>query len=245
MVFAALKLKFHRGIALRCAAESRTSLVITDRKDLHEQISKTFAACGLPSPQDARERIRRLRRAAGARRGGADGDEYTIFQVPVGRAQALKSADRAVRKGAPLVPPWSCRSATGLDHDGGRSPPHPGEGLGRVYAGRACPTLCALALPGTPVRRATRTPSATLAWRAKSYLDKYGILDAVADVEPTTCAVYLRGAALTEWHLEGAELDILFDQYFANEPEERGGGDPSGGAMTQRRPGPFSPSDAR
>jgi type I restriction enzyme R subunit len=52
----------------------------------------------------------------------------------------------------------------------------------------------------------------------ESYLDKYGIQDAVLD--GATVPVYYQGR-MTEWHLEGAEVDILFDQYFANEPEDR------------------------
>ncbi len=49
MVFAALKLKTHRTIKSE-ALTNPNILVLTDRVDLHSQISSTFVACGLPNP---------------------------------------------------------------------------------------------------------------------------------------------------------------------------------------------------
>ena len=49
MVFAALKLKTHRTVASD-ALTNPNILVLTDRVDLHSQISGTFLACGLPNP---------------------------------------------------------------------------------------------------------------------------------------------------------------------------------------------------
>ncbi|MFN9907584.1 MAG: DEAD/DEAH box helicase family protein, partial [bacterium] len=53
MVYAALKLKFHRGIRSP-RLENHNLLILTDRVDLHDQISATFRACGLPNPEEAR-----------------------------------------------------------------------------------------------------------------------------------------------------------------------------------------------
>jgi hypothetical protein len=52
MVFAALKLKFHRGISSP-RLQNPNLLIITDRIDLHNQIAATFEACGLPNPVPA------------------------------------------------------------------------------------------------------------------------------------------------------------------------------------------------
>ena len=49
MVFAALKLKTHLTITRR-ELTNPNIMVLTDRVDLHSQISGTFAACGLPNP---------------------------------------------------------------------------------------------------------------------------------------------------------------------------------------------------
>ena len=59
MVFAALKLKTHLTVASPELANPNI-MVLTDRIDLHGQISGTFAACGLPNPV-AVESIRDLR----------------------------------------------------------------------------------------------------------------------------------------------------------------------------------------
>ena len=49
MVFAALKLKTHLTVASPELANPNI-MVLTDRIDLHGQISGTFTACGLPNP---------------------------------------------------------------------------------------------------------------------------------------------------------------------------------------------------
>ena len=49
MVFATLKLKYHHTIEHKNLTNPNI-LVLTDRRDLDEQISKTFVACGLPNP---------------------------------------------------------------------------------------------------------------------------------------------------------------------------------------------------
>ncbi|MCP3911841.1 MAG: DEAD/DEAH box helicase family protein, partial [Actinomycetia bacterium] len=59
MVFAALKLKFHRGITSE-RLQNPNLMVLTDRIDLHKQIAKTFEACGLPNPISAKT-IKKLR----------------------------------------------------------------------------------------------------------------------------------------------------------------------------------------
>ena len=45
------------------------------------------------------------------------------------------------------------------------------------------------------------------------YLDKYSIEDAVAD--GATVPIYFTSRT-AEWHINAAEIDILFDQWFAD-----------------------------
>src|SRR5690606_1242757 len=49
MVFAVLKLKYHRGVKSERLPNPNV-LVLTDRIDLDTQIANTFVACGLPNP---------------------------------------------------------------------------------------------------------------------------------------------------------------------------------------------------
>jgi hypothetical protein len=60
MVFLALKLKTHLTLDAPSLANPNI-LVLTDRIDLDDQISKTFVACGLPNPRNA-DRWRRCAR---------------------------------------------------------------------------------------------------------------------------------------------------------------------------------------
>jgi len=53
MVFLALKLKNHFTLDAP-TLENPNILILTDRIDLDEQISKTFVACGLPNPKQAK-----------------------------------------------------------------------------------------------------------------------------------------------------------------------------------------------
>src|SRR5690606_30705654 len=52
MVFLALKLKTHLTLDAP-TLQNPNILVLTDRIDLDDQISKTFVACGLPNPKQA------------------------------------------------------------------------------------------------------------------------------------------------------------------------------------------------
>ena len=211
MVFAALKLKFHRGIRSD-ALYNPNLLVITDRKDLHDQISKTFEACGLPNPQDATS-IRRLRELIVP---GVAGRTVmsTIFKFQWDEA-GLKSTDMATRKAAlaSMELPDSENWIMMVD-EAHRTQE---KDLG-AYMRAVLPNAVRFGFTGTPVKKGDKDTFRNFGVAGESYLDKYGIQDAVDD--GATVPVYYQGR-LTEWHLEGAELDILFDQYFANEPEER------------------------
>src|SRR5690606_9609579 len=89
MAFAALKLKTHRTIQSERLTNPNI-LVLTDRVDLHSQISGTFVACGLPNPA-AIESIRDLHALI---RGGKDGHTAlsTIFKFQ-GSKEAIANSE--------------------------------------------------------------------------------------------------------------------------------------------------------
>ena len=211
MVFAALKLKFHRGIQSP-RLENPNLLVITDRKDLHAQITKTFVACGLPNPKEA-ESIKDLQKLVVP---GVVGSTVlsTIFKFQ-SEAEGLKSPDMARRKAAlaamalPDSGNWICM----VDEAHRTQEKDLGADLRATL-----PDAVRFGFTGTPVKKGDKDTFRNFGVAGENYLDKYGIQDAVDD--GATVPVYYQGR-MTEWHLEGAELDILFDQYFANEPEER------------------------
>jgi type I restriction enzyme R subunit len=211
MVFAALKLKFHRGIQSE-RLENPNLLVITDRKDLHTQITKTFEACKLPSPKEATS-IQNLKELVVP---GVLGRTVlsTIFKFQ-SEAEGLKSTDMGQRKSAlaamalPDSSTWIC-----MVDEAHRTQE---KDLG-AYLRATLPDAVRFGFTGTPVRKGDKDTYRNFGVSGEHYLDKYGIQDAVDD--GATVPVYYQGR-MTQWHVEGAELDILFDQYFVDEPEER------------------------
>ncbi len=211
MVFAALKLKFHRGIRSERLTNPNL-LVVTDRKDLHNQISRTFAACGLPNPQEAGS-IRSLRELVTA---GVAGRTVmsTIFKFKW-EAAGLKSPDLSKRKAA-----LAAMAVQGSENwimmvdEAHRTQE---KDLG-AYMRAMLPNAVRFGFTGTPVKKGDKDTFSNFGAAGEKYLDKYDIMDAVQD--GATVPVYYQGR-LTRWHLEGAEVDILFDQYFADEPEDR------------------------
>jgi type I restriction enzyme R subunit len=210
MVFAALKLKFHRGITSE-RLQNPNLMVITDRKDLHNQISQTFMSCGLPNPQNA-DSIARLREMV---KPGSVGLTVmsTIFKFQWS-SDGLKSPDMKVRQKAlaQLEIPGSENWILMVDEAHRTQEKDLGSYLRAVL-----PHAIRFGFTGTPVKKGDKDTFQNFGASGEAYLDKYGIQDAVDD--GATVPVYYQGR-MTEWHLEGAELDVLFDQYFANEPEE-------------------------
>lgn len=210
MVFAALKLKFHRGINSE-RLQNPNLMVITDRKDLHNQISQTFAACGLPNPQNA-DSIARLRELVKPDAVGLT-VMSTIFKFQWA-SDDLKSPDMNVRRKAlsDLEIPGSENWILMVDEAHRTQEKDLGSYLRAVL-----PNAIRFGFTGTPVKKGDKDTFQNFGADSEAYLDKYGIQDAVDD--GATVPVFYQGR-MTEWHLEGTELDVLFDQYFANEPEE-------------------------
>lgn len=188
MVFAALKLKTHLTIADE-ALTNPNIMVLTDRIDLHGQISGTFAACGLPNPV-AVESIRRLRDLIGK---GTDGLTVlsTIFKFQGSETPIPNSANWVV-----MVD--ECHRTQEKD-------------LG-AYLRKTLPDARFFGFTGTPIKKNDKDTYANFGVVGEGYLDKYGIDDAVAD--GATVPIYYTGRKI-DWRMDEAKLDVLFDQWFA------------------------------
>jgi type I restriction enzyme R subunit len=211
MVFAALKLKFHRGIDSERLANPNL-LVITDRIDLHEQISKTFEACGLPNPTD----VQSIAQLQNLIRPGISGYTLlsTIFKFHWDEPR-LKSRVHRERVDAQqqLAVGGSDRWILMVD-EAHRSQE---KDLG-AYLRAVLPDAIRFGFTGTPVKKGDKDTFRNFGIAGERYLDKYGINDAIAD--GATLPIYYQGR-MTEWHLYDKEIDVLFDQWFVNEPQER------------------------
>ncbi|RVU40713.1 HsdR family type I site-specific deoxyribonuclease [Lujinxingia sediminis] len=209
MVFATLKLKFHRGIE-HPQLKNPNILVITDRNDLDAQISSTFAACGLPNPRHARSSAE-LRALIDQKSPGRV-ITSTIFKLdgddPRLQGATLKARqDAAARLAAPDSSNWIV-----LVDECHRTQ----EALLGAYLRATFPEAFFFGFTGTPVKKNDKDTYANFGAPGEGYLDKYGIDEAVRD----GATVEVRYTArLPEWHLDDAALDAAFEQDFAHEDD--------------------------
>jgi len=194
MVFAALKLKTHLNVASPELANPNI-MILTDRIDLHGQISGTFAACGLPNPI-AVESIRELRDLISS---GADGLTVlsTIFKFQGSEKPIPNSANW-------IAMVDECHRTQEKD-------------LG-AYLRATMPDARFFGFTGTPIKRDDKDTYANFGIVGEGYLDKYGIDDAVAD--GATVPIFYTGRR-TDWHIDDAKIDILFDQWFADLDDDK------------------------
>ena len=194
MVFAALKLKTHRTVTSP-ELTNPNIMVLTDRLDLHGQISGTFAACGLPNPISV-ESIRDLRDLISK---GTDGLTVlsTIFK--------FQDSDQPIPNSANwIVMVDECHRTQEKD-------------LG-AYLRKTMPEARFFGFTGTPIKKDDKDTYANFGVVGEGYLDKYGIDDAVAD--GATVPIFYTGRK-TDWHIDEAKIDILFDQWFADLPDDK------------------------
>lgn len=194
MVFAALKLKTHRTIKSE-ALTNPNILVLTDRVDLHSQISGTFVACGLPNPT-AIESIRDLHTLI---RSGKDGHTAlsTIFKFQ-GSKEAIANSENWI-----VMVDEAHRTQ---ENDLG------------AYLRATLPNARFFGFTGTPVKKDDKNTYENFGVPGEGYLDKYGIDDAVAD--GATVPIYYTGRK-TDWHIDEAKIDILFDTWFAEFDDDK------------------------
>jgi len=194
MVFLALKLKTHLTLDAP-TLQNPNILVLTDRIDLDDQISKTFVACGLPNPKQVGD-VKALREAV-ARGGSGQILLSTIFKFQGSKEPIPNSEDWIV-----LVD--ECHRTQEKD-------------LG-AFLQATLPDARYFGFTGTPIKKADKDTYARFSEPGETYLDKYGIDDAVRD--GATVPILYEGRK-TEWSINEAEIDILFDRWFVDLSDEK------------------------
>ena len=194
MVFLALKLKTHLTLDAPSLANPNI-LVLTDRIDLDDQISKTFVACGLPNPTQCGS-VAALRDAVNR---GGNGQILlsTIFKFAGSKDPIPNSAGWIV-----LVD--ECHRTQEKD-------------LG-AYLQATLPDAHFYGLTGTPIKSTDKDTYARFSIPGETYLDKYGIDDAVRD--GATVPILYEGRK-ADWAINEAEIDILFDRWFVDLPDDK------------------------
>jgi type I restriction enzyme, R subunit len=194
MVFAALKLKTHLT-ETSDQLKNPNILVLTDRIDLDTQISGTFKGCGLPNPTHV-DSVQDLHELI---RGGSDGLMVlsTIFKFQGSRKPVANSEDW-------IVMVDECHRTQEKD-------------LG-AYLSATLPNARFFGFTGTPIKSNDHDTYERFGVADEGYLDRYGIDDAVAD--GATVPIHYTGRK-TDWHVDGKKLDVLFDQWFADLPDDQ------------------------
>lgn len=194
MVFATLKLKTHLTIDSP-ELTNPNIMVLTDRIDLDNQISGTFTACGLPNPSHVTS-VKDLHELI---RGGSDGLMVlsTMFKFQGSRRAIKNSKDW-------IIMVDECHRTQEKD-------------LG-AYLDATLPEARFFGFTGTPIKSGDKDTYARFGVVGEGYLDKYGIDDAVAD--GATVPIHYTGRK-TDWHVDDRKLDILFDQWFADLPDDK------------------------
>ncbi len=199
MVFAALKLKHHRtlprGNGQSIKLTNPNLLVLTDRKDLDSQLKNTFIATRLPNPTHVKS-IKQLRELMST---GVDGQTLlsTIFKFE-GSNKAIPNSENWI------VMVDECHRTQEKD-------------LGAALRA-TLPNATFFGFTGTPVKKNDKNTYENFGVVGEGYLDKYGIDDAVRD----NATVPIRYTSRkTEWQIDEAKIDSLFDTWFADLSDEQ------------------------
>jgi type I restriction enzyme R subunit len=183
--------------------ENPTLVIVTDRKDLDEQIAKTFVACGFPNP-DRAESVRHLRELL-------SGSSGKTILTTVQKFQEIDApGDPSRRRAREEFPLLSAASNVFVLAD---------EAHRTQYGGLAAnlrkglPNACFFGFSGTPIDKKDRSTRETFG----SYIDTYTIEQAVAD--GATVPIFYEGR-LPEVRIIGNTLDAVFERVFADRTEE-------------------------
>ncbi len=193
MVFTTLKLKFHRGVESETIGNPNI-LIVTDRKDLDAQITKTFQDCGIPNPVHA---------------GSIPDLQAQIAGTPSGKV-VLSTIFKAYGSTEPIAQSGDWIILVDEAHRTQE------KDLG-AYLRTSFPDARMFGFTGTPVKTNDLDTRANFGAEGEDYLDRYGIEDAVRD-GATVPICYTSRMPL--WDLDAAKLDVLFDQEFATLPDE-------------------------
>jgi type I restriction enzyme R subunit len=195
-----LALKLRRD----AANENPTIVLVTDRKDLDTQITKTFRACGFPNPEQAQS-VRDLRDLLSNSTGKTILTTVHKFQDLQGGGEG--GANRRAREEYPLLSEAS--NIFVLADEAHRTQ------YGGLAANlrKALPNACFFGFTGTPIDKKDRSTLQTFG----SYIDTYTIEQAVAD--GATVPIFYEGR-LPELRIIGNTLDAVFDRVFADRSDE-------------------------
>jgi type I restriction enzyme R subunit len=180
-----------------------TLVIVTDRKDLDDQISTTFRACGFPNP-DRAESVRDLRSLLS---GPAGKTVLTTVQKFRETDSRTGEAKRRIREEYPTLSTAS--NIFVLADEAHRTQ------YGGLAANlrKALPNACFFGFSGTPIDKKDRSTISTFG----SYVDTYTIEQAVAD--GATVPIFYEGR-LPELRILGNTLDAIFDRVFADRSDE-------------------------
>jgi type I restriction enzyme, R subunit len=188
MVFLAVKLRRIREL------KNPTIVVVTDRKDLDDQIANTFRRCGFPNPQQAAS----VAELKGLLQQGPGTTVMTLVQ---------KFQEDAEKNGYPEL--TKAENVFVMVDESHRT----------QYSGLAMnmrlamPNACYLGFTGTPIDKEDKSTLRTFG----TYIDKYTIEQAVED--GATVPIFYE-ARMVDLHVQGDSLDDLFDRKFREYSDE-------------------------
>jgi type I restriction enzyme, R subunit len=184
--------------------ENPTLVLVTDRKDLDEQITRTFHACGFPNPEQATS-VRGLRTLLSGPTGKTVLTTVQKFQDLTEAAGAGKR--RRVASGGEVLS--EAANLFVLTDEAHRTQ------YGGLAANmrRALPNAAFFGFTGTPIDKEDRSTLHTFG----PYIDTYTIEQAVAD--GATVPIFYEGR-MPELRILGSSLDALFDRVFSDRTRE-------------------------
>jgi type I restriction enzyme R subunit len=198
-------------LALKLRRESAfgnpTLVIVTDRRDLDEQITATFQHCGFPNPERA-DRVRDLHALLKHPAGKTIMTTVQKFQelAPAAEKQDPKKR-RAARESFPTLS--TDANIFVLADEAHRTQ------YGGLAANlrQALPNACFLGFTGTPIDKKDRSTLHTFG----PYIDTYTIEQAVKD--GATVNIFYE-SRLPEVRIVGQTLDQLFERVFADRSDE-------------------------
>ena len=182
------------GLKLRSRKDDPTLLMVTDRQALETNIKQTFERCGFPNPKSA-ESIEDLKHRLSDNAGGTITTTVQKFQTDEDKDRfPLLSDDEDIYV--------MVDEAHRTQYD---------ELANNMRT--ALPNAFYIGFSGTPIEKKKRNTKKTFG----NYIDKYTIDQSIED--GTTVPILYQGR-LADIHLEGRNLDDIFDRVFSDKTEE-------------------------
>lgn len=188
MVFLAVKLRRIKEL------KNPTIVVVTDRKDLDDQIASTFRRCGFPNPQQAAS-------VADLKKLLSQGPRTTVMTLVQKFQEDAENND---------YPELTTSENVFVMVDESHRTQYSGLAMNMRAA---LPYACYLGFTGTPIDKEDKSTIRTFG----TYIDKYTIEQAVED--GATVPIFYE-ARMVDLHVQGDSLDDLFDRKFREYNEE-------------------------